>query len=177
MKFICQLIIWFINTTQLTSVLMKTSWRRLSSSSSEDFFKTSSRRFGEDQIIVLVIRLQDVFKTFSRRFQDIFKMSCQYVFKTSSSYFQDLFKTFWRRIQAIFKTSSKKIFSWFFQDVSSSETVLVNTFSKWLWDAFKMFLRHTVKTVIYRTICLGHTCDKFIVNVQNLTESQKFLKF
>ena len=77
---------------------MKTSWRRLSSSSSEDVLikmnmfalalhlqKTSSRRLGQDQYIrlghtssrrlqdVLQKRLQDIFKTFSRR---IIKLKC-----------------------------------------------------------------------------------------------------
>ena len=45
--------------------------------SSEDVFKTFSRRLGEDQYIGLGYtssrRLQDVFKTSSRRLQDIFK--------------------------------------------------------------------------------------------------------
>ena len=52
-------------------------WRRLSSSSSENVFKTSSRRLDQDQYIRLghtsSRRLQDVFKTSSRRLQDIFK--------------------------------------------------------------------------------------------------------
>ena len=69
--------------SQQTFVLMKTSWRRFSSSSSEDVLiktnmftlalclqKTSSRRLGQDQYIRLghmsSRRLQDVFKTSSR---------------------------------------------------------------------------------------------------------------
>ena len=99
----------FQGNSQQTFVLMNTSWSRLedifrlrlqntssnvfktSSSrqyihlthtSSEDVFKTSSRRLDEDQIIVLVIRLQDVFKTFSRRLQDVLQRSLQDVFKT-----------------------------------------------------------------------------------------------
>ena len=67
-------------TSQQLFVLMKASWGRLSSLSSEDVFKTSSRRLDQyqyiclthtssrrldqDQYNVLVIRLQDVFKTF-----------------------------------------------------------------------------------------------------------------
>ena len=71
-------------SSQQTFVLMKTSWRRLSSSSSEGVLKTSSRRLDQDEfvrlsltssedvlvktnIFVLAIRVQDVFKTFSRR--------------------------------------------------------------------------------------------------------------
>ena len=77
--------------TQQTFVSMKTSWRRLSSSSSEDVLiktnmfalalrlqKTSSRRLGQDQYIRLVHtssrRLQDIFKTFWRRFEGVFKL-------------------------------------------------------------------------------------------------------
>ena len=77
--------------------VLKTSWRRLSSSSSEDVFKTSC---------------QDVFKTFSRRLQD--------VFKTSSRHLQDVLP---RRLQNVFKMSSgpiAKISSRCFQDVSLS---------------------------------------------------------
>ena len=54
-----------------------------------------------------------------------------------------------------------------FQDVSSSETVLVNTSSR----SFNTFLRRTPKTVIYRGICLGHsTSEKFMTSVPNLQE-------
>ena len=107
--------------SQQTYVLMKTSWRRLWSSSSEDvLIKTS--------IFALLIRLQDVFKTSSstpiysswlyvfktssRRFQDVFKTSCQNVLKTSSRHFQDVLKTSSRRLQNVLKTSSRR-----FQDV------------------------------------------------------------
>ena len=130
--------------TQQTFVLMKMSWRLL-----EDVFrlrlqKTSSRRLDQDEyvrlsltssrrlqdvlvktnIFVLVIRLQDVFKTssrplaktFSRRFQGVFKTSCKNVFKTSSRRLE-------KRLQDIFKTSARrltKISSRRFQGVSSS---------------------------------------------------------
>ena len=52
------------HTTQQTFVLMKTSWRRLSSLSSEDVFKTSwSRRIYLPELYVFRRRLQQVFKT------------------------------------------------------------------------------------------------------------------
>ena len=141
--------------TQQTFVLMKTSWRRLSSLSSEDVliktnmfalalrlqktswsrpiysswpyvFKTFSRRLQD----VLPRRLQDVFKTSSnvlpRRLQRVFKTSwrrLQNVFKTSSRCLQDVFKTYWRRLQEVFKTSSRRLAkssSRRFQGVSSS---------------------------------------------------------
>ena len=89
-----------------TFVLMKTSWRRLSSSSSEDVFKTSWWR-------PIYSSWLYVFKTSSRRLQDIFKTSSRRLAKTSSRHLQDVFKTFWRRLQDIFKTSCKDIFKTF----------------------------------------------------------------
>ena len=80
--------------TQQTFVSMKTSWRRLSSSSSEDVLKTSSRRLDQDKYIRLVHtssrRLQDIFKTSSIRLQKVFKTFRKYVLKTSSRRFEDV---------------------------------------------------------------------------------------
>ena len=113
------------HSIQQTLVLMKTSLRRLSSSSSEDVVKTSTRRLDQDEyiglthpssehvflikiiIIVLIIRLQDVFKTssrrltesFSRSFQNVFKTPCNNVFRTSSRRLQDVFKIHSRRLE------------------------------------------------------------------------------
>ena len=62
---------------RLDEDVLKTSWRRLSSSSSEDVFKASSRRLDQDQYIHLGYtssrRLQDIFKTSLRR---IIKLNC-----------------------------------------------------------------------------------------------------
>ena len=98
-------------TSQQTFVLMKTSfvfvfgrrldqdeYVRLSLTSSEDVFKTSSRRFGQDQYIRLGY-------TSSRRLQDVFKTSSRRLAKTSSRHLQDVFKTF----QEVFKTSSRHL--------------------------------------------------------------------
>ena len=137
---------------------MKTSWRRLSSSSSEDFFikmnifallirlqKMSSSR-PEDvliktNILVLVIRLQ----TSSRRLPKMFSRHLQKVFKTSSRRLQDVFKTY-HQVKLFLLTR--------------------------LWKAFNTFLRRSFpKTIIYRGICPGNTnSDKFMVSVQNLQE-------
>ena len=88
---------------RLDEDVLKTSWRRLSSSPSEDILiktnmftlalclqRTSSRRL-QDQNICLGYTssrcIRDVFKTSSRRLQDIFKKSSRHlqdVFKTSS---------------------------------------------------------------------------------------------
>ena len=75
---------------------------RLSLTSSEDVFKTSwSRPIYSSWLYV--------FKTSSRRFQDVFETSCKSVFKKSSRCLQDVFKTSSKRLQDIFKTSSRRI--------------------------------------------------------------------
>ena len=126
--------------TQQTFALMKTSWRRLSSSSSEHVFKMSAIRLDQDEYVRLSLTSTgDVFKTSSR---DVFKTSwsrpiylswpyvlkkssrrLQNVFETSSRHRQGVFKTSSRRLQHVFKTSSRlpaKIPSRRFQDVPSS---------------------------------------------------------
>ena len=99
--------------SQHTFLLMKTSWRRLSSSSAEDVFKTpwSKRIFSLWPYF---------FKTSSRRFQDAFPRSRQDVFKTCS---RRLGKMLSRHLQDVFKTSSRHL-----QEVLQRcrQTVLVN---------------------------------------------------
>ena len=136
---------------------MKMSWRRFSSSSSEDvliktdmfaaaiglqktswsrpiysfwpYVKTSSRRFQDvfktsskclqdvlvkTSIFVLANCLQDVCKTFlrrlakksSRRFEDVLKTSWSIPIYLC---WLDVFKTYSRRLQNIFKTSSRRL--------------------------------------------------------------------
>ena len=99
---------------RLDEDVLKTSWRRLSSSSSEDVLiktnmfalalrlqKTSWRRLGQDQHIRLghmsSRRLQDVSKTSSRRLQD--------AFKTTSRRLQGFFKTSWSRFTKLEKSA------------------------------------------------------------------------
>ena len=101
-------------TSQQTFVLMKTSSRRLDQ---DEYIrltlrlqKTSSRHFQDAlikvNIFALIIRLQDVFKTFSRRLQDVLQKLLQGIFKTSSRRLQDIFKTSSRLSENFFKTSS-----------------------------------------------------------------------
>ena len=96
----------FIKTNIFTLLihLQKTSWSRAIYSPWKYVFKTSSRR------------LQNVFKTSSRRFEDVFKASStlfQNVFKTSSRYLQkrlqDIFKTSSRRFEDVFETFARCI--------------------------------------------------------------------
>ena len=97
-------------------------WRRLSSSSSEDVFKTSSKRLNQDEYIRLsYMSSEDVFKTswsrpiysswpyglqevLQKRLQDIFKTSSR--LKMSSRHLQDVLS---RRHQDVFKTSSRRL--------------------------------------------------------------------
>ena len=101
-------------------LLHQDEYIRLSHTSSEDAFKTSSRRFA---------------KTSSRRFQNVFKTSSRHlqdVFKTSSGHLQDVFKTFWRRLQDVCKTYHQvKLFLLTrFQDV-------FEIYSKRFWDVLQ----------------------------------------
>ena len=167
--------------TQQTFVLMKTSWRRLSSSSSEDVFKTSSRRLDQDEYVRLSLTSsEDVFKTSWSR--PIYS-SWLYVFKTSSRRLQDVFKTssrhlqdvLPRRLQNVFKTSSRRLAktsSRHLQDVFKTYHQVKLFLLTRLWEAFNTFLRRSFpKMIIYRGICPGNTTsDKFMVSVQNLQE-------
>ena len=83
--------------------LQKTSSRRPDQDECVHLSLTSSRRLQDvlvmTNIFVLAIRLQGVFKKFSRWLQDVFKTSCQDVFDKSSKdalqkHLQDIFKTF-----------------------------------------------------------------------------------
>ena len=118
-----------------------------------------SRRLDEDQKTVLVIRLQDVFKTFSRRLQDVlprrlqdvFKTSCknnlktysrrlQDVFKMSSRHLQDLFKTFSRRLQNVSQRSLQDVFKTYRQVKLFLLTRFqkdFETYSKRFWDVLQ----------------------------------------
>ena len=89
-----------ITQTQQIFVLMKTTWRRLSSSSSRRLHDVLIKT----NIFVLVIRFQDVFKTFSKHLQDVLQKRIQDIFKTSS-----------RRFQNIFMTSCKDVFKTYHQ--------------------------------------------------------------
>ena len=94
---------------------LKTSWSRPIYSSWSYVFKTSSRRL--QNILKMSSRhSQEVFKTSSRRLQDVLQKRLQDISKTSSRRLQDIFKTFSRCIIKLncswlhnFKTSSRRI--------------------------------------------------------------------
>ena len=124
-----------INTTwhisHQTFVLMKTPWRCLSSSSSEDVFKTSWSwgiyspysyvfrwRLDQDQYIRLghtsSRHFPQVFKMSSRHLQDVSKMF-QDVLKTSSGHLQDFFKTSSRHLQDVLQRCLQDAFKTYYQ--------------------------------------------------------------
>ena len=74
--------------------------------SSEDVFKTSSRRLGQDQYIRYV-------HASSRRLEDVFKMSSRRLAITSSRRFQDIFKTSSKRLQEVSQIRLEDIFKTF----------------------------------------------------------------
>ena len=91
---------------------------------SEDVFKTSTRRLDQDQYIRLGY-------TSSRRLQNVFRTSSRRLAKTSSRHLQDVSETFSRRVQDIFKTSSR---------------YLAKTFSRHLQNVFKTSCKNVLKT-------------------------------
>ena len=123
-------------------------WRRLQDAFGLRPQKTSSRRLGQDQYIRLAytssIRLQDifktscqvVFKTFLRRLRDVFKTSSRRFAKTSSRHLQDVFKTFWRRLQDVFNTSCKDIFKIFSRCFIKLNCSCQQVFEKYCKDGY-----------------------------------------
>ena len=110
---------------------------RFSLTSSEDVFKTSSRRLSQEQYVrpghTFSRRLQDVLP---RCLQDVYKTSSRRLAKTSSRYLQDVLKTSWRYLQDVFKT--------YYQVKGFLVTELqeiFETYSKRFWDL-------TAKTII-----------------------------
>ena len=69
----------------------------------EEVFKTSSRRF-EDLLQTSSKRLQGVFMTSSRRFEDVIKMS--------SRYLQDVFKAY-HQVNLFYLTRPQEVFNTF----------------------------------------------------------------
>ena len=125
--------------------VLKTFYRRLSSSSSEYIFKTPSRHLDQEEYIRLsCTSSEDLLKTSSRphgqdqycslghtssrHLQDVFKTSCTNVLKTLLSRFQDI-------LTDVFKTSSRP---------------LAKAFSKCLQEDFKTY--HQVKLFLLKRL-------------------------
>ena len=143
---------WCNKTSQQTFVL-KTSfvfvfrrrldqdeYVRLSLTSSEDVFKTSWPG-------PIYTSWPYIFKTSSRRYQDIFKTSCKNILKTSSTRLLDILKTSSKHLQeSVFKTSSRRL-----------ENVF-KTSSRGFEDVFKTSCKDLFKTFSRRIIKLNCSC-------------------
>ena len=93
-------------------------WRRLEGVLKTSFVFVFRRRLDQDEYVRLSLTSsEDVFKTSSRRFQDVFKTSSRRLAKTSS---RRLAKTSSRRLAKTSSRSFAKISSRCFQDVSLS---------------------------------------------------------
>ena len=132
--------------------LQKTSWsRRIYSPYTYVFRRRLQDVLTKTNIFVLVIRLQDVFKTSLGRLQDVSQKRLQDIFKTSPRHFQDVFKTssrhlqdiLLRRFQDVFKTSSRR---------------LAKTSSRHVQDVFKTSCKDVFKTFSRRIIELNCYC-------------------
>ena len=87
----------YFGTSHQTLILMKTSSKRLDQ---DEHIHHIQDVLLKTKIFVLAIRLEDVFKTFSRCLQDVLQKRLQDVFKTSSKHLQDVLP---RRLQEVFK--------------------------------------------------------------------------
>ena len=134
---------------------------RLSSSSSEYVFKTSSRRLGQDQYFCHTSskHLQDVFKTSSRRLARTSSWRLQNVLKTSS---KDVFKTVSRRINNL-NCSCKQVLethSTHFSDVPqwwlSTEGFAQVALLRNLWSVYNMCKSDKNLGLKYG----GHSCSQ-----------------
>ena len=152
-------------------------WRRLSSSSSEDVLKTSSRSVDQNKYICRShASSEDFLKTSSRRLcQDQYirlshtssrrlaKVSSRRLAKASARHLQDVFKTSWTSSRLLLNMSSRHL-----QDVFNTYHQVKLFLLTRIWEMCNTFLRHTGKMIIYKGICLGHTSKKFMVSVQTL---------
>ena len=120
--FVAIIVSYLPANVRLDEDVLKTSWRHLTSSSSEDAFKASLRRLDQDEHIrlggTLSRRFQDVLKTSSKRcqdvlprcLQDVLETSCKNVFKTSSKNLKDVLKTYWRHFQNVLARHFEDVF-------------------------------------------------------------------
>ena len=117
-------------------VLMKTSWRRLSFSSSKDVFKTYSRLLNKDKYILINhTSSEDVFKT---SWSKPIYSSCPYFFKTFSRCFQDVLQ---KRLQDVLQIRLEDIFKTFWRRLKTSWRHLQGVFLGCLQDVFKTFVQ------------------------------------
>ena len=137
------------NIFALVIHLQKTSSRRLQGAllKSNIFVLVMHQTFSRRCQQVLQKHLQDIFKTSSRRFELVFKMSLKRL-QDVSKRLPDIFKTFSRDLEDVIKISSRRFANMSFKTFSRSITklnCLVNTFSIVfntflinLWSVYKL---------------------------------------
>ena len=138
---------------------MKSNSIMVTKKAKKDQYIWCSRTSSEDVFQISWLFWSYVFKTSSRRFQDIFEASLRHL--------QDVLP---RRLEAFFKRSSRRVAKMsarHLQDVFKTYHLLLLAR---LRDLFNTFLRRSGKAIIYRKICLGHTSKKIMVRVQNFQE-------
>ena len=77
------------------------SWRRLQKTKTKDVFKMSSRRLNQDECLLgfnLITRLKNILKTSWKRLEDILVRRLEDILKTFSRCLENLLKTSWRRM-------------------------------------------------------------------------------
>ena len=144
--------------------VFKMSWsRRIYSPYSYVFRRCFQDVLIKTNIFVLIIHLQKFFQTFSRGLQGAIKTSCKNVFKTSSRRLQDILKMLSRRLQDVFKASWPRriylpysyVFRRRLQDVLIKTNIFVliiylqdifEMFSRGLQDAFKISCKNVCRT-------------------------------
>ena len=121
----------------LDEEVLKNIWRRLSSSPSEDVFRTFSTCLDKDEYIRLThTSSEDVFNTSSRRFELVFKMSSKRL-QDVSKRLQDIFKISPRRLANMsFKTFSRSITK--LNCLVNTFSIVFNTFLINLWSVYKL---------------------------------------
>ena len=134
--------------------------------------RMSSRRFQDvsikTKIFVLVIRLQDVFKIFSRCYQDVFKTSSRRLTKTSPNPLQDVFKT---SCKNVFKTSSRSL-----QDVLKTYHQVKLFLLTWSQDVFETYSKRFSDVTQRRLSTEGFVLVTLLRNIRwvyNICKSDK----
>ena len=132
----------------------------------------SSRRFQDvsikTKIFVLVIRLQDVFKIFSRCYQDVFKTSSRRLTKTSPNPLQDVFKT---SCKNVFKTSSRSL-----QDVLKTYHQVKLFLLTWSQDVFETYSKRFSDVTQRRLSTEGFVLVTLLRNIRSVYNICKVTK-
>ena len=128
--------------------VFKMSWSRPICLSWSYIFKTSSRHFQDVfktpivlRLSVLIIRLQDVLKKFSRCLYNVFKMFPRHLQDDFKTPYHNVFKTFSRRLQNVLQKRLQNIFKTPSRRPQKSSSHLAKMYSRYFQNVFKTFWR------------------------------------